>query len=157
MSRRRQSIKRATRPDPLYHSELVTQFINMVMKRGKRSVAERIVYGAFSRITEKAQNASPIEVFTKAVDNIRPKLEVRSRRVGGANYQVPVEVSHGRQVTMALRWMIDFADSRKGKTMTDALADEIIAASNGQGDAVKKRDDTHKMAQANRAFAHYRW
>lgn len=129
----------------------------MVMAQGKKSIAERIVYGAFSKVSEKTKNPNPLEVFTKAVDNIRPKLEVRSRRVGGANYQVPVEVSHERQVTMALRWMIDYSAAKKGRTMLDSLADEIVAASNGQGEAVKKRDDTHKMAQANRAFAHYRW
>ena len=150
-------MKRERPPDPQYQSELVTKFINMVMERGKRSIAQRIVYGAFSKVGEKTKNPNPLEVFTKAVDNIRPKLEVRSRRVGGANYQVPVEVSHERQVTMALRWMIDYSAAKKGRTMMDSLADEIVAASNGQGEAVKKRDDTHKMAQANRAFAHYRW
>jgi small subunit ribosomal protein S7 len=143
--------------DPQYHSELVTKLINMVMQCGKRSVAQRIVYGAFSKIAEKNQGANPIEVFTKAVENVRPQLEVRSRRVGGANYQVPVEVSQERQVTLALRWMIDYADNKKGRAITDSLADEILAASNNQGEAVKKREDTHKMAQANRAFAHFRW
>jgi len=157
MSRRRQADRRKLAPDPQYNSELVTKFINMIMKCGKRSVAERVVYGAFEKVVAKTENKNALEVFSKAVDNIRPKLEVRSRRVGGANYQVPVEVSTDRQITMALRWMIDYSAGRKGRTMTDSLAEEIVAASSGQGDAVKKRDDTHKMAQANRAFAHYRW
>jgi small subunit ribosomal protein S7 len=157
MSRRRQAGRREVAADPQFNSELVTKLINMIMQRGKRSVAQRIVYGAFARVADKTQNANPVEVFTKAVDNVRPKLEVRSRRVGGANYQVPVEVSQDRQITMALRWMIDYSASKKGRPMMDSLADEIVAASNGQGDSVKKRDDTHKMAQANRAFAHYRW
>lgn len=157
MSRRRQAEKRKLAPDPRFNSELVTKLVNMIMKRGKRSIAERIVYGAFDKVAEKTENKDALEVFTKAVDNVRPKLEVRSRRVGGANYQVPVEVSPDRQITLALRWMIDYSAGRKGRPMTDSLAEEIVAASNGQGDAVKKRDDTHKMAQANRAFAHYRW
>src|ERR1043166_6877864 len=154
MSRRRQAARREQVADPQYQSALVTKFINMIMRCGKRSIAQRIVYGAFTKIAAKTQNANPLEVFTKAVDNVRPKLEVRSRRVGGANYQVPVEVSHDRQVTMALRWVIDYSAAKKGRTMMDSLADEIVAAANGQGEAVKKRDDTHKMAQANRAFAH---
>ena len=157
MSRRRQATRRQRLPDTQYNSELVTKFINMIMQRGKRSLAQRIVYGAFQKVAEKTQNVNPLEVFTKAVDNIRPKLEVRSRRVGGANYQVPVEVSHDRQVTMALRWMIDYSAAKKGRPMMESLAEEIVSASNGQGESVKKRDDTHKMAQANRAFAHYRW
>jgi len=150
-------MKRRTAADPQYQSELVTRLINMVMERGKRSLAQRIVYGAFARIADKQKDTSPLEIFSKAVDNVRPKLEVRSRRVGGANYQVPVEVSHERQVTMALRWMLQYADAKKGRPMMESLADEILAASSGQGDSVKKREDTHKMAQANRAFAHYRW
>jgi small subunit ribosomal protein S7 len=157
MSRRRQAARREQVPDPQYQSELVTKLINMVMHCGKKSVAQRIVYGAFDKVAKKTQNANPLEVFNKAIDNVRPKLEVRSRRVGGANYQVPVEVSHDRQVTMALRWIIDYSAAKKGRTIMDSLAEEIVAASTGQGDSVKKRDDTHKMAQANRAFAHYRW
>ena len=157
MSRRRQAGKRELAPDPQFQSPLVTKFINMVMGRGKRSLAQGIVYGAFSKVSEKTQNPNAVEVFTKAVENVRPKLEVRSRRVGGANYQVPVEVAHERQVTMALRWIIDYSAAKKGRPMKDSLAEEIVAASNGQGESVKKRDDTHKMAQANRAFAHYRW
>jgi small subunit ribosomal protein S7 len=157
MSRRRQAGKRELAPDPQFQSELVTKFINMLMGQGKRSLAQGIVYGAFSKVSEKTQNPNALEVFTKAVENVRPKLEVRSRRVGGANYQVPVEVSHDRQITMALRWIIDYSAAKKGRPMKVSLADEIVAAASGQGDSVKKRDDTHMMAQANRAFAHYRW
>jgi small subunit ribosomal protein S7 len=127
------------------------------MKSGKKSVAERIVYGAFERIAEKAKDKSPLDVLHAALENVKPRLEVKSRRVGGANYQVPVEVSIDRQEALAMRWMIQYAGSRKGTAMTDALASEILDASNNTGASVKKREDTHKMAQANRAFAHYRW
>jgi small subunit ribosomal protein S7 len=131
--------------------------INTVMRSGKKSVAERVVYGAINRIAEKAKDKNPIEVLQAAMDNVKPKLEVKSRRVGGANYQVPVEVSSDRQEALALRWMIDYAKGRKSTGMTEALAAEILDASNNTGSAVKKREDMHKMAQANRAFAHYRW
>jgi small subunit ribosomal protein S7 len=127
------------------------------MKSGKKSVAERIVYGAFDRIAEKAKDKNPLDVLQTALENVKPRLEVKSRRVGGANYQVPVEVSPDRQEALAMRWMIQYAGSRKGTAMTDALAAEILDASNNTGSSVKKREDTHKMAQANRAFAHYRW
>jgi len=131
--------------------------INTVMRSGKKSIAERIVYGAIDRIAEKQKDKSPTDVLQAAMDNVKPKLEVKSRRVGGANYQVPVEVSSDRQEALALRWMIDYAKARKGAAMTEALAAEIVDASNNTGAAVKKREDMHKMAQANRAFAHYRW
>jgi len=127
------------------------------MKSGKKSVAERIVYGAFDRIAEKAKDKNPLDVLQVALENVKPRLEVKSRRVGGANYQVPVEVSQDRQEALAMRWMIQYAGARKGTAMTDALAAEILDASNNTGASVKKREDTHKMAQANRAFAHYRW
>ena len=127
------------------------------MQSGKKSVAERIVYGAFDRIAEKAKDKSPLDVLQTALENVKPRLEVKSRRVGGANYQVPVEVSQDRQEALAMRWMIQYASARKGTAMTDALASEILDASNNTGASVKKREDTHKMAQANRAFAHYRW
>ena len=127
------------------------------MKSGKKSVAERIVYGAFDRIAEKAKDKNPLDVLQVALENVKPRLEVKSRRVGGANYQVPVEVSPDRQEALAMRWMIQYAGARKGTAMTDALAAEIWDASNNTGASVKKREDTHKMAQANRAFAHYRW
>jgi len=131
--------------------------INTVMRGGKKSVAERVVYGAFDRIAEKLKDKNPIEVLQAAMDNVKPKLEVKSRRVGGANYQVPVEVTADRQEALALRWMIDYAKGRKATGMTIALAAEIMDAANNTGNAVKKREDMHKMAQANRAFAHYRW
>ena len=131
--------------------------INTVMRGGKKSVAERVVYGAFERIAEKNKDKTPMEVLQVAMDNVKPKLEVKSRRVGGANYQVPVEVTSDRQEALALRWMIDYAKARKATGMTIALASEIMDAANNTGSAVKKREDMHKMAQANRAFAHYRW
>jgi small subunit ribosomal protein S7 len=131
--------------------------INCIMRGGKKSVAERIVYGAFNIIVEKAKDKKPLDVLHAAMDNVKPRLEVKSRRVGGANYQVPIEVSSDRQEALALRWMIDYAKGRKGTAMMQALASEILDASNNTGAAVKKREDTHKMAQANRAFAHYRW
>jgi small subunit ribosomal protein S7 len=140
-----------------YNSELVTRMINTVMRCGKKSVAERIVYGAFDLISEKQKDKSPLDVLQAAMENVKPRLEVKSRRVGGANYQVPVEVSSDRQEALALRWMIDYAKGRKGTAMMQALASEIVDASNNTGAAVKKREDMHKMAQANRAFAHYRW
>ena len=140
-----------------YNSETVTRLITCIMKNGKKSTAERIVYGAFERIAEKAKDKSPLDILQAALENVKPRLEVKSRRVGGANYQVPVEVSSDRQEALAMRWMIQYAGSRKGTAMTDALASEILDASNNTGASVKKREDTHKMAQANRAFAHYRW
>jgi small subunit ribosomal protein S7 len=155
--RRRRSDKRTPVADPRFKSELVTRMINTVMRSGKKSVAERVVYGAFEQIAAKQKDKSPLEVMQAAMENVKPKLEVKSRRVGGANYQVPVEVSGDRQEALALRWMIDYAKSRKGTGMTEALAAEILDASNNTGAAVKKREDMHKMAQANRAFAHYRW
>jgi len=142
--------------DPRYNSQLVTRMIKTVMRCGKKSTAERIVYGAFEVIAEKVKDKSPLDVVSGAMENIKPKLEVKSRRVGGANYQVPVEVSPERQEALALRWVIDFAGGRKGGMMK-ALAAEIMDAANNTGSAVKKREDMHKMAQANRAFAHYRW
>jgi len=131
--------------------------VNCIMRGGKKSVAEDIVYGAIDKIAEKVKDKNPVDVLQTAMENVKPRLEVKSRRVGGANYQVPVEVSADRQEALALRWMIDYARGRKGTGMMQALATEILDASNNTGAAVKKREDTHKMAQANRAFAHYRW
>jgi small subunit ribosomal protein S7 len=156
MSRRRRAEKRFVPADLRHDSEMVARLINFVMRRGKKSVAERIVYQALDRIAEKNPDKSPVEVLNQAMENVKPRLEVKSRRVGGANYQVPVEVAPDRQVALALRWMIGFAQSRRGP-MSEALASEILDAAQNTGNAVKKRDDTHKMAQANRAFAHYRW
>jgi small subunit ribosomal protein S7 len=157
MSRRRRAERRPQRPDSRYNSPVVNRLINTVMWRGKKATAQRIVYGAFAQLSEKASKGDPIEVLTKALDNVKPRVEVKSRRVGGATYQVPVEVSVERQLSVALRWMVRLADARKGVPMSKALADEIFDAFNGQGAAVKKRDDVHKMAQANKAFAHLRW
>ncbi|MEI6083303.1 MAG: 30S ribosomal protein S7 [Verrucomicrobiota bacterium] len=155
--RRHRSEKRPRALDPRFGSTVVTRMINTVMRGGKKSVAERVVYGAFDKIAEKNKDKSPLEILQTALDNVRPKLEVKSRRVGGANYQVPIEVSGDRQEALALRWIIDYAKARKGTGMTAALASEILDASNNTGSAVKKREDMHKMAQANRAFAHYRF
>ncbi len=155
--RRRRSEKRVRATDPRYNSALVTRMVNTVMRDGKKSVAEGVVYGAFDLISEKLKDKNPLEVLQAAMENVKPRLEVKSRRVGGANYQVPIEVSSDRQEALALRWMIDYAKARKGTAMMQALASEIVDASNNTGAAVKKREDMHKMAQANRAFAHYRW
>lgn len=129
----------------------------MVMRSGNKSVAQRIVYGTFDRIAEKNPNTNPMEILQRAVDNVKPRLEVKARRVGGATYQVPVEASHDRQLSLAFRWLVDFADARKGIKMVDALAAEVMDAYQGQGNAIRKRDEVHKMAQANKAFAHFRW
>jgi small subunit ribosomal protein S7 len=157
MSRRRQAEHRETTSDSRYHSPVVARLINTVMWRGKKATAQRIVYGAFEVLSEKANKGDPLDVLTKAIDNAKPRVEVKSRRVGGATYQVPVEVTSQRQLALTLRWFVRYADSRKGVSMKKALADEIFDAYNGQGNAVKKRDDVHKMAQANKAFAHLRW
>ena len=142
--------------DPVYNSELVTQLVNKILKDGKKSTAERIVYGALEICREKT-GTDPVGTLEKALGNIRPDLEVRSRRVGGATYQVPVEVRPGRSTTLALRWMVTFTRQRRENTMVERLANEILDASNGLGASVKRREDMHKMAEANRAFAHYRW
>jgi small subunit ribosomal protein S7 len=157
MSRRRRAYKRPLLDDPKFHSPLVTRLVNTVMQCGKKSTAQKIVYGAFDRITEKNPNTSPLEVLQRAVDNAKPRLEVKARRVGGATYQVPLEVPVDRQLALAMRWLVDYANARKGTPMGDALASEILDAFQGQGNAIRKRDDVHKMAQANRAFAHFRW
>jgi len=143
--------------DPKYHSTLVTRLINTVMDRGKKNLAQRIVYDAFERIIEKNPNSNPLEILQRAVDNAKPRLEVKPRRVGGATYQVPIEVTIDRQLSLAVRWMVDLASSRKGIGMKDALASEIMEAYQGQGNSIRKRDEVHKMAQANKAFAHFRW
>jgi len=154
--RRNQASKRTVLPDPKFKSILVTKFINVLMYGGKRSVAERIFYNALDTVGERTKKQG-VEVFQKAVDNVKPMLQVKSRRVGGANYQVPVEVSGERRQALAIRWLISYARGRGEKTMADKLAAEIVAASNNEGNAVKKREDTHKMAEANKAFAHFRW
>src|SRR5438132_3336281 len=155
MPRRRVAEKREVLPDPLFNSQLVTKFINSMMWDGKRSVSEGIMYGALDQIRNKTQD-DPLKVFKKAVENVRPKVEVRSRRVGGATYQVPVEVSQHRGTSLSIRWLITYSRSRGEKTMQDRLAGELLDASASKGNAIKKREDTHKMAEANKAFAHYR-
>jgi len=157
MSRRRQAEKRPLIEDPKFHSALVTRLVNTVMNSGKKSTAQRIVYGAFDQLAEKNPASSPLEILQRAVDNAKPRLEVKARRVGGATYQVPLEVTVDRQLALAMRWLVDFADARKGVPMKQALAAEIMEAYQGQGNAIRKRDEVHKMAQANKAFAHFRW
>ena len=157
MSRRRRATHRTTVPDVRYNSALVTHLINVIMKSGKRTLAERIVYGAFERVSEKLQKGDPVDLLMGAMENARPKLEVKSRRVGGATYQVPVEISFERQESLALRWIVNAATGRKGTPMREAIAAEIVDAYNNTGSVVKKKEEMHKMAQANRAFAHLRW
>jgi small subunit ribosomal protein S7 len=157
MSRRRRAVKRPLVEDARFHSALVTRLVNTVMGGGKKTVAERIVYGAFNSIVAKNPSSNPLEILQRAVDNVKPRLEVKARRVGGATYQVPLEVPTDRQLGLAVRWLVDYADARKGTPMRDALAAEIMDAYQGQGNAIRKRDDVHKMAQANKAFAHFRW
>ncbi len=154
--RKRRAVKRDVLPDPIYDSKVVTKLINTIMHDGKRGTAEKILYEAFDIVKEKT-NEDPIEVFNKAMENIKPALEVKSRRVGGSNVQVPLEVSDARSQALALRWLVNYARLRNGKGMALNLANEIMDAANGVGGAVKKREDTHKMAEANKAFAHYRW
>ena len=156
MPRRRKIEKREILADPKYNSVLVSKFINCLMGRGKKGIAERVLYSAIDIIQEKTKKDG-IEVFNKAVNNVQPLIEVRSRRVGGATYQVPVEVRSKRKTALAIRWLINYARTRQGKSMTEKLAAELIDASKNEGGAIKKREDTHKMAEANKAFAHFRW
>jgi small subunit ribosomal protein S7 len=156
MPRKGPAPRRKIQPDPKHQSTLVTQLIVRVMLDGKRSVAERIVYDAFDQIQERT-GADPVQTFKKAMDNVKPQLEVKSRRVGGATYQVPIEVRQGRGTTLALRWITEYARGRREHTMAERMAGELMDASNNTGAAVKRREDTHKMAEANKAFAHYRW
>jgi small subunit ribosomal protein S7 len=156
MSRRRAAIKRVVIPDPRFGSELLAKFMNMIMVSGKKSVAEKIVYGALDVIESKG-HAEPLEVLSKALENVKPRVEVKSRRVGGATYQVPVEVRATRRLGLAMRWMIEAARKRNERTMATKLAGELLDAFEERGSAAKKREDTHKMAEANKAFAHYRW
>ena len=156
MPRRREVPKRPIMPDPKYNDRMVGRFTNVIMRDGKKSTAERIVYGAFDVIERKTRN-DPLAMFRRALDNIRPRVEVKSRRVGGATYQVPIEVRPERANSLAMRWMKVYARGRPGKSMREKLADEIIDAANERGESVKKREDTHRMADANKAFSHYRW
>ena len=156
MPRKGPAPRRELMPDPIYRSVVVTQLVNKVLLRGQRSTSEHIVYAALEEIGRKTAG-DPVAVLKRAVDNVRPQLEVRSRRVGGATYQVPVEVKPGRANTLALRWLVGYARQRREKTMTERLMNEVLDASNGLGASVKRREDTHKMAESNKAFAHYRW
>ncbi|MCI6288980.1 MAG: 30S ribosomal protein S7 [Lentisphaeria bacterium] len=155
--RRRRITKRELTPDVKYNSELVARLINTLMRNGKKTVAQSIVYGAFDVIKSKKKDMEPLEVFLQAVENVKPKLEVKSRRVGGATYQVPLDVPAERQVALAMRWIVTYSQAKKGKSMMQALASELLDAFDNTGSSIKKKDDTHKMAQANKAFAHYRW
>ena len=157
MSRRRVAAKREMLPDARFNSPLVTRFINKIMLVGKKTVAQRIFYSAIEDASKKLSSKSAIDLLDKVVENVRPLLEVKSRRIGGATYQIPIEVRYDRSVAIASRWLIDFARARKGVPMWKALSAELVDAANNQGNAVKKREDTHKMAEANKAFAHYRW
>jgi small subunit ribosomal protein S7 len=157
MPRRREIPKRVVPADPVYNSTLVTKFISTIMREGKRSLAERTLYDSFEIIKERTGD-DPLKVFKKALDNVKPSLEVKSRRVGGSNYQVPIEVNPNRRMSLSIRWLVGYARARgDGKTMEEKLANELLDASNLRGGAVKKREDTHRMAEANKAFAHYRW
>ena len=156
MPRRREVPKRPVPPDPIYQSTLLTQLINAVMIDGQKNLAERIVYGAMDIVKERSEG-EPLKVFKRAMDNVKPRLEVKSRRVGGSTYQIPIDVSFRRQTSLALRWLIGYSRGRGENTMSEKLANEVLDAANNRGSAVKKREDTHKMAEANRAFAHYRW
>ena len=155
--RRRRVPKKELLADPVFGSKVVSKFVNMVMIKGKKATAEGIVYGAFDIIKEKLNEQDVLKIFHKAIDNARPRLEVKPRRVGGATYQIPIEVRSERGSSIALRWIRDIARGKKGKPMEDRLAEEIMAAYNNEGGAIKKRDDTHKMAESNKAFAHFRW
>ena len=155
--RRRKAQEKVILADPKYNSKIIAKFMNMVMLDGKKAVAEKLVYSAFDIVLKNLNEQDILKVFYKALDNARPRLEVKPRRVGGATYQVPIEVRQERGTSIALRWIRDFAKNRKGKAMEQKLADEIISAFKGEGSAIKKRDDTHKMAESNKAYAHFRW
>jgi len=156
MPRRRTVERREVLPDPVYNSQLVTKFINGIMRRGKKTVAEKIFYGAME-IIQNRTNDDPMKIFKRAVEQVKPQLEVKSRRVGGSTYQVPVEVPANRQLSLSIRWLIEYAKQRNEKSMMEKLAAELMDAANNRGGAIKKREDTHRMAEANKAFSHYRW
>ena len=154
--RRRRPDKRTILPDPIYNDIVVAKFVNYIMKGGKKSIAESIFYSSLNIIKEQSKNNEPLEIFKKALENVAPVVEVKSKRIGGATYQVPMEVSQNRRFALAMRWILSYSRSRKGKTMANRLASELIAASSKEGSAYKKKEDTHKMAEANKAFAHFR-
>lgn len=155
--RRRKAQERIIRPEPKYNNKTIAKFINIVMERGKKNLSEKIVYGALEIMKKKLNDTDALKLFHKAIENVRPRLEVKPRRVGGATYQVPIEVRQDRGTSIALRWVRDFARAKKGKSMLEKLGDELISAYKGEGSAIKKRDDMHKMAESNKAYAHFRW
>lgn len=157
MARRRQAEKRQTQADPRFNSQLVGRLINVVMRSGKKTIAQKIVYGAMDALAEKNPGVNTLDILQRSVDNAKPRIETKARRVGGATYQVPMEIPADRQNALAMRWLTTYADARKGVPMREALAAELMDAFMGQGSAIRKRDDVHKMAQANKAFAHFRW
>lgn len=157
MSRRRRAEKRECPPDPIYGSALVSKFINKLMESGKKSTARRIVYGALEKFAKKIKAENPLEAFERAIENAMPSLEVKSRRIGGATYQVPVEIPANRRQAMAMRWIITFSRTKAGRAMEDGLSSELVDCFNNQGATIKKKEDTHRMAEANKAFAHYKW
>ncbi|MEI8366363.1 MAG: 30S ribosomal protein S7 [Parachlamydiaceae bacterium] len=157
MSRRRRAEKREIDPDPVYGSTLLAKFINKVMECGKKSTARRIIYNALEKFASKVKSENPLEAFEQALENAKPSLEVKSRRIGGATYQVPIEIPPNRRVSMAMRWIIAYSRSKTGRSMEEGLANELVDCFNNQGSTIKKKDDTHRMAEANRAFAHYKW
>lgn len=157
MSRRRRAVKREIAADPIYGSTLLAKFINKIMLSGKKSVARSIVYKALEQLAERVKSENPLEAFEMALENAKPTLEVKSRRIGGATYQVPIEIPHNRRISMAMRWIIAYSRAKAGRSMTDGLSSELADCYNNQGSTIKKKDDTHRMAEANRAFAHYKW
>lgn len=157
MSRRRRALKRETDPDPLYNSYVLAKFINKVMESGKKSIARRIVYNAIEKFSKRVKADDPLAAFEQALDNAKPSLEVKSRRIGGATYQVPVEIAADRRTSMAMAWIIQYSKDKAGRSMEDGLAAELTDCFQNQGATIKKKDDTHRMAEANRAFAHYKW
>ncbi len=157
MSRRRRAEKRKIEPDPVYNSRTISKFVNRIMLDGKKLLARRIVYNAIEKFAQKVNAENALEAFEQALTNAKPALEVKSRRIGGATYQVPIEIAHNRQEALAMRWMINFSRQKPGRSMEEALAQELIDCFNMQGTTIKKKDDTHRMAEANKAFAHYRW
>ena len=157
MSRRRKNYKREVKPDPIYNDLNVAKFVNKIMLDGKRNVAQKIVYGAFDELRNKVSEEEPLTVFKKALENVKPSLEVRSRRVGGATYQVPVDVRPTRRLTLAMRWLVDYSRNRNEKSMASRVASELADAYNNRGNSIKKKEDVHRMAEANKAFSHYNW
>ena len=157
MSRRRRAEKREIDPDPVYKSTLLAKFVNKVMEQGKKSTARRIIYNALEKFASRVKSENPLEAFEQAIENAKPSLEVKSRRIGGATYQVPIEIPTNRRISMAMGWIINHARAKTGRSMEDGLAGELVDCFNNQGTTIKKKDDTHRMAEANKAFAHYKW